>query len=93
MTYEKNPNAIQPEIKAAWVGGPDRLWSAVRCSGASSPQQNGGFAGSYVCHGCQVPVAGVYRVKAGPQAQERWLCAACRHETRPQSVKPGKRKP
>ena len=78
MTFERNPNMIQAEVKVMWPDGPSRMWSAVRCGGAAMPQENGGFAGSYVCQACEVPVAGVYRVFCTVRLRERWLCAACR---------------
>ena len=82
MTFEINPNAIQPEAKILWPDGPTRLWSLIRCNGAHMPQHNGGFAGNYVCQGCGEPVVGVYRVIHRVEVARNWICATCRDRER-----------
>jgi hypothetical protein len=66
--------------KRMWAGGPLRRWSPVRTNGCPMPLAGGGFGGSYVCGGCQRPVAGVYRVIDRVQRRESWLCDGCRSQ-------------
>lgn len=70
--------ASPSEVKRMWPGGPLRRFSPVRKGACQAPLEGGGFGGSYVCEGCQMPVAGVYRVIAGVQSRESWLCASCK---------------
>lgn len=68
--------------KRMWPDGPLRLWSPVRAGGCRMPLANGGFGGAYVCEGCLVPVAGVYRVIDGVQRQQWWFCAMCKNRAK-----------
>lgn len=77
MMFERNPNSPQPQVRTMWEGGPDRLVSEVRCSGAPDAYAEGGYAGNYVCQGCQAPSQGVYRVKPRLEVAKKWLCASC----------------
>jgi hypothetical protein len=68
MTFERNPEAIQPEVRVFGANGPSRL----------THLDSGGYGGSYVCQGCGVPVDGVYCVEVGLEVARNWICAACR---------------
>lgn len=70
--------ASSVETKQMWSNGPIRLWSPVRERGCQMPLANGGFGGAYICEGCLVPVAGVYRVSGRVQGLQSWLCATCK---------------
>jgi hypothetical protein len=70
--------ASLPQVKQMWPGGPLRRFSPIRKGGCQLPLEGGGFGGSYVCEGCQVPVAGVYRVIDRVERRESWVCAGCK---------------
>ncbi len=70
-----------------WAGGPLRQFSRSQVTShykAYSGRFLRGYAGSYVCDGCQVPCAGIYRGKL------QWLCGGCREETAKLIVRPKK---
>src|SRR5215813_7051044 len=74
----------QAATRRMWNGGPLRQFSNTQAGGHyiaySSPILKG-YAGSYVCDGCQEPCAGVYLVRP----LEIWLCGACKKGSRPKN--------
>ena len=85
--FEANPNAVPPELKTMWPGGPKRLWSPVRRS-SWVPLDSGGYGGQYVCDGCLAPCEGLYRAIHNLHTRDQWLCSACRS---PKKAKRGKK--
>lgn len=75
------PATLKIAPRRRWPGGPLRQWNATRCPAAKMALDCGGFGGSYICDGCQMPAAGLYRAIDGVERRETWLCAQCR--TRP----------
>jgi hypothetical protein len=67
------------EVRRMWEGGPLRQWSAKRTNTTGLALGHGGFAGSYVCDGCQRSVDGLYDVREA----KKWLCGACREARKP----------
>jgi hypothetical protein len=82
MMFERNPDAIQPEVRVFGANGPSRLWLPVRTSQCKTHLDSGGYGGSYVCQGCGAPVDGVYCVDVGLEVARNWICAACRTSDR-----------
>lgn len=66
------------EVRAAWPGGPSRLWSAARRSQSQIALATGGYGGLYVCQGCGRSTVGVYRVMVGSDGTQQWVCGDCR---------------
>jgi hypothetical protein len=67
----------QFQVRPIWLGGPSRIWSPYRRSGASLPTTGGGFLGAYVGQQCKKPCPGVFRISQGLEVAEKWLCGGC----------------
>lgn len=72
------PATLRVTARRMWPDGPLRQWNATRCPAAKMALDSGGFGGSYICDGCQLPTAGLYRAIDRVQRRETWLCAQCR---------------
>lgn len=74
------------ETKRMWEGGPLRQFSTEANRPATgkwisydNPALNlAGYAGCYVCEGCERSVDGVYYA----QGAQKWLCGACKESVR-----------
>ena len=65
-----------------WEGGPLRQFSRTQAKShyvAYSGPILTGYAGSYICEGCQGPCSGVYLVRLFGI----WLCGACKRGSLP----------
>ena len=87
MPFPRGEN-YQPqeyEIRQMWPNGPSRIWSQTKGSMADLRYEPDGFVGSYVCQGCNQPVAGVYR-SGTSKTGENWLCGGCAKREKPDDL-------